>query len=318
MIKIFDCSNSSERPSHRIISKCPKENDMMKDLKKYCPEDFCFVDKPLYSDILLTNDVFPSFLNGLNKIRIKRMDGVFWQNEFKERNEPLNKSAIKSDLVIFISQFSKDSYFNLYGTPLKNNIVINNNADTNIFNNRNNKPKNKIVLCASASNWNRPEKRLNSILKFFDAVYSENVYLNLIGDVSGIKISNKNIKCFGYIENQTKMSEIMNESNLFINLSYKDACPKTVIQAIQCGLPVLYANSGGVKEMVGDFGFGVSDIVDYKFENKIPPEVCIEELVGGLNYIINNYNSLKQNVVPYDVTMKMYFDAFRKTFYENS
>jgi glycosyltransferase involved in cell wall biosynthesis len=237
MIKIFDCSNSPERPLHRPNSRCPRENDIMKDLKIYCPNDFIFIDNAYDSDVIITNDVFPNYLKNMNKIKVKRMDGVYWQEQFKERNIPLNESAQIADLVIFISEFSKNSYFNLYGNALKNNVVIKNNADSNIFKNLNNKPKDKIYLCASASNWTRPEKRLSSIMKLVEHYPNKKIHLNLIGDVKE-KLPN-NVTSYGYKENQKEMSEIMNMSNIFINFSYKDACPKTVIQSLQCGLPVL-------------------------------------------------------------------------------
>ena len=35
-------------------------------------------------------------------------------------------------------------------------------------------------------------------------------------------------------------------------LKYKDPCPNTVIEALSCGLPVLYSKSGGLPELVNN------------------------------------------------------------------
>jgi glycosyltransferase involved in cell wall biosynthesis len=281
----------------------------MKDLKIYCPNDFIFIDNANESDVIITNDVFPNYLKNINKVKVKRMDGVYWQEQFKERNIPLNESAQIADLVIFISEFSKNSYFNLYGNALKNNVVIKNNADSNIFKNLNNKPKDKIYLCASASNWTRPEKRLSSIIKLIEYHPNKKIHLNLIGEVKQ-KLPN-NVTSFGYTENQNKMSEIMNMSNIFVNFSYKDACPKTVIQSLHCGLPVLYADSGGVREMVGGNGFGIIDSKTFEFEDMIPPELNIANMIVGLDYIINNYDKLIPTPEKYEIAIQKYFNSIR-------
>jgi hypothetical protein len=41
---------------------------------------------------------------------------------------------------------------------------------------------------------------------------------------------------------------------VFVNLSENDPCPNVVTEALASGLPVLYRDSGGVRELVGDCG----------------------------------------------------------------
>ena len=33
-------------------------------------------------------------------------------------------------------------------------------------------------------------------------------------------------------------------------LKYKDPCPSYLVEAMSCGLPILYSNSGGLPEIV--------------------------------------------------------------------
>lgn len=51
---------------------------------------------------------------------------------------------------------------------------------------------------------------------------------------------------------QTQAPAIYAAADAYLALTYNDACPNAVIEAMACGLPVLYSNSGGTPELVGD------------------------------------------------------------------
>ncbi len=57
---------------------------------------------------------------------------------------------------------------------------------------------------------------------------------------------------------QDKAAAIYQRADAYIMTKYLDPCPNTVIEAMACGLPVLYSASGGVPEQVGpDAGVGM-------------------------------------------------------------
>jgi glycosyltransferase involved in cell wall biosynthesis len=288
MRKIYDCSNSIKRPHHRG-GKGPLENDIIRHLKEYCNDYNCmFVDNPYEGDVIITNDVFP---NGLpDRPKIKRMDGIFWRHCFLDRNIKLNKAAIEADHVIFISEFSKNSFFNLYNLPLKNYSVVLNQADPKIFHNKN-YVKEEFSLITTATSWLREEKRLKAILDLANNI-EENIYMIGVND----SINVPNIKFVGYLDTPEKIAEELNKHSAFINFSYRDAAPKTVQQALCCGLPVYYANSGGVPESVENYGYGIEDIVQANFEEKTPSL--------DINNIINGYSIFKQNLQIYENNLK--------------
>lgn len=286
-IRIYDCSNSSERPPHRLESNGPKENDIMRGLKKHCKLfSYEFIDQPQDADVIVTNDVYPKDILTLDKPRVKRMDGVYFLNRLKDRNEPLNKAAMESDSVIFISQYSKHSFLTLYGKhPYPDMLVIPNRVDDSIYFPL---PKriNGFSWVASASNWSREEKRYADLMVFAKEVKKSHQLLFLIGQCDDDEYI-PGVERIGYIDDESEMNRVLNLGILFINLSYRDPAPKVVCQAVNCNLPILYADSGGTSEMVNS-GISINDDSDYVFEDKVP-RLKVEDMKRSYGLFLNNY-----------------------------
>lgn len=267
-MKIYDCSINWFAPEHRTESLGPKENDMMFDLKRYQIElGIEFVDDYKLADRIITNTTYtPNILEWSDKKNIpliKRMDGIFWRSDLVDRNEDLNNAAYQSDAVIFISKFSQDSFESLYGDDLKNKYVILNNVDDTIFFPKKEKNKKIKVWGASATNWERDEKRPDMLLEFADLIGNEQILLFGKSD----NIEHKNIVNAGYFEDYNFLSDSINMVDAWVNFSYRDAAPKTVLQAIRCNKPVLYADSGGLSELVGNFGVSIDDNKEITFDD---------------------------------------------------
>ena len=70
---------------------------------------------------------------------------------------------------------------------------------------------------------------------------------------------------------QNEALEIFRQSDILLHTKIQDVCPGVVIEAMSCGLPVVYSLSGGVPELVGEYaGVGVS--TNANWEERIPPE----------------------------------------------
>ena len=58
---------------------------------------------------------------------------------------------------------------------------------------------------------------------------------------------------------------------MLLHTQYNDSCPRLVIEAMSCGLPIVYSASGGTSELVGDnAGIGIPVPLDWEEEH--PPE----------------------------------------------
>lgn len=319
MLKVYDCSNSSERPSHRG-SGGPKENDIVRYLKAYCKEYDClFVDYLKDADIVFTNDIFTRAAIESRKPLVKRADGCFWQEEYRRRNTFYISAIQLANHVIFISEYSQSSYRQLYPEAIRYNIcekssIIHNRANHKEFYRNCNS---KYDFCASASNWNRPEKRLKSIIRLAE-LFPE-ISIILIGSLEE-EVPN-NIHVEGYIHTPEEMNYIMGLSRGFVNFSYRDALTKTIPQAFNCGLPVLYHVSGGVPELFygNSYGYGIcdTDIYPVIFEDSIP-DILDEDISRGYMSYTRKYGDMFHMLQYYnteEIFRSMLFNYF-KVFHE--
>jgi len=317
MLKIFDCSNSQDRPLHRGGGG-PIVNDVMWYLHENCSRYGCtFVPKGSEADVIITNDIFPQHVLELGKPLVKRMDGVFWHSSLISRNVPLNYAASVADEVIFISDYSKDSYFKLYGDSLKSYCVVRHWVNPHVFHldpiafkEKMNK-KREFVFAASATDWERPEKRYSDLLLFANTFP---VQFLLIGKADFA--TPNNIVKVGYLLKPETIATILNKADGFLNLTYRDPATKTIPQAICCGLPVLYADSGGVSEMVGQYGVSIPEENDIDFSTSIPHLTKIqlrngfEEFTGKYQIILDQLKGFNPNI-KFKEMLVGYFEAIK-------
>ena len=196
-------------------------------------------------------------------------------NECDERKNTkyLNKYMINAnkvaDYTVFVSTWLKNLYEN-QGIGTKNNHVIHAGANKEIFNNENYIPwdgseEMRIVTHHWGANWN----------KGFD------IYVELDKLISSKKWKNK--ISFTYIGNLPKnfefkntkvimplsgkdLAEAIKKNHIYLTASINEPSGNHHIEGAQCGLPLLYINSGGIPEYC--FGFG--EIFDkYNFEQKL-------------------------------------------------
>lgn len=361
MLYVYDCSNSPERPKHRG-SGGPVQNGMITCLKQNAKDyNVEFVAMPEHADVILTNDVFPKEILALDKPRVKRMDGVFWQQECQDRNAAYVQAAQQASWVIFISRYSYQCYLKAYGSEdkcrphgVKNWTIIRSAADPHVFrpfqrHSRGRKPR-TFVACATS--WERPEKRLQAVLNFAEDTgvevrlagqvadtFADMVPKNARVQLSGCRHSLWNSRNNRVVWDPTMVREILASADAFVNFSYRDAGPKVVAEAVACGLPVLYADSGGTSEMVhaGDImnvengtltasgrrtyldrtavdgGTGVG-LPDPEKDDNTVPMLDREQAVSAYCYMCDNWHWLTDLADKFD-SKQMFDQCLREYFY---
>jgi glycosyltransferase involved in cell wall biosynthesis len=317
--KYFDCSiNVISNNNHIITNYGPLENDIMYDLglnaHRYGFERIYDYQK---ADVIVTNTIYPDeILEWSEKhsiSKIKRNDGIYWQNDLKQKNEILNIAAKQSDHVIFISDFSKRSLETLYGfLPNKFNIILNNANDEFYINRIKRKnDNNNLVMISSATNWDRECKRFKYLIEF-SKYLKEGDSIKLLGKCTH-KLP-KNVHSLGYIDSHNTMSMVIGCCDIFLSLFFRDAGSKVTYQGLQSHLPVLYVSSGGLPEIVEKNGICINDYNEIDFMDK-SPRLNLEEVISKYleireryHYMINHF----EKILPYQKTMEEYFKVFKK------
>jgi glycosyltransferase involved in cell wall biosynthesis len=79
---------------------------------------------------------------------------------------------------------------------------------------------------------------------------------------------------------QRQAPGILRNAHLMLHTKYNDPCPGAVIEAMACGLPIVYSASGGVPELVGDAGVGVPAPVDFERDHPPDPEALADAVLA--------------------------------------
>ena len=312
---VYDCSNSVERPANRGYGGLV-ENAVVTMLKEYGPQfDLYFTDSPQKADLVFTNDVFPQSVLTLDRPKVKRMDGTFWQSSLANRNIPLIEARQQADLTIFISRFSRESLFSLYPRQLRHkSIVVLNWVDETIFyppEKQNTKPKKFIAV---ATSWAREEKRLPDLLWFAkNVLLPTNKELYLVGTLPDMKLD-PNVIPLGYMS-PYRLANTLREMDGLLNFSYRDAAPKVVAEAICCGLPVFYAGSGGASELAAVTGVGFADSFDMSSFQELTPKIDRMNSFSAWTLFLDAFPALRANCLKTKGTteqmVKKYIEAFK-------
>lgn len=80
---------------------------------------------------------------------------------------------------------------------------------------------------------------------------------------------------------QKQAISLFQSSSVLLHTKYNDPCPRLVVEAMACGLPVVYSATGGVGELVGrDAGIGIPGPLDWEKDHPPEPEELAEAIVA--------------------------------------
>ena len=229
-------------------------------------------------------------------------------NECDERKNTsnLNQFLIKSnkvaDATVFVSEWLKNLFID-QGIDTRNLHVIMSGSDEKIFNRVGFKEwkkhkKLKIVTHHWGNNWNKGfdiYKKLDELLE--NEYWFSKYEFTYIGNLPR-NFKFQNTQHLLPISGHTLANELK-KSNLYLTGSLNEPSGNHHIEAAQCGLPILYIDSGGIPEYCDGFGL--------KFTNK-NFESRLEEFYENYSKFYNKMESYSFNSKK---MCKQYFNLFQ-------
>ena len=127
--------------------------------------------------------------------------------------------------------------------------------------------------------------------------YNKNIHLYIAGIIEDLDYLNFEVEKFNlgrFITflgpySQKDAPKIYQKVDAYITMSFQDNCPSAVIEAMSCGLPILYSSSGGIPELVGkNAGIGLKVSENWEKVN-VPTK---QEIHEGILKIMDNEKSM--------------------------
>lgn len=276
----------SDEPASGGIIKC-------QDLQNTFPND------PVRPNLLyLVSSALPPHLPVLIKAAkragvsiILNQNGVAypaWHGEgWEHANKPFALAHSAADYIFYQSKFCQESAWRFLGRASDQFEILYNPVDTSFFSPA---PVRKItngpiMLVAGSHLYNYRVKTAVDVLRilckdfpsamliiagrFRWGTSEESAEVEIRKYVSDCNM-NKKVEWVGAY-NQLQAPDLFRRADILLHTTFNDACPRVVVEAMACGLPVVYSASGGVPELVGDSaGVGVPAPSDW--ERQHPPE----------------------------------------------
>lgn len=229
-------------------------------------------------------------LNYKNKVN-KDVVVVQRINECDERkgtnniNELYLSASNSADHVIFVSSWLREIYLNL-GMSIQKSSVVLAGANKNIFNTEGrNLWDGNSKLKFVTHHWSNHENKGFDIYKQIDDLmndekWKDKIEFTYIGNMNrNFNFQNSNV--YAPIDG-IELASLIKEHHVYITASINEPSGNHHIEAAQCGLPIIYRNSGGIPEYCESYGVELS--------------ANIEETI---KYTIDNYENLINKVSEY-------------------
>lgn len=203
------------------------------------------------------------------------------------RNEPMRRALRAADHVFYQSVFSKQSADRFAGRAQGSWEILYNSVDTSVFVPARSDPSpGELVMLLGGNQYQY--YRLESAIQTLAAVARAHPRVRLLvtgrlnwlaDEVATTRIARQladRLEVGDRVEfigpyTQHEAPGIMQRAHLLLHTKYNDPCPGLVLEAMACGLPVVYSSSGGVPELVGEHA-GVGIPCEQNWERDLPPD----------------------------------------------
>lgn len=187
---------------------------------------------------------------------VHRVDGPIDVYRGYDSNVDKNIHSVNqrlADKSIFQSHYSLKKHLEL-GMEFRKPVVISNAADPEIFH-----PRSRVVFSRNrkirllAASWSNNLNKGAPIYQWLDEHLDwARFEFTFVGQS---RLTFKNIRMIQPVDSYT-LAEMLRSHDIYITASKNDPCSNSLIEALSCGLPAIYLQSGGHPEIVKQAGLG--------------------------------------------------------------
>ena len=227
-----------------------------------------------FSVLYLGSTWLPRDLEPLLRLAARRrvpllvnQDGVAYPGwagaETETLNRPLRRALLAADHVLYQSRFSKEASDLFLGEPVGAWEILHNAVDVEHFSPAQHAPPDGPILLLGGDQTQvyRLELAVRTLAHVLESEPGARLLVSgrVVTDVSPLLDElglRDRVELVGRYA-QRDAPALFRRSHVLLHTKVKDPCPSVVIEAMACGLPVVYPASGGTVELVGDAGIGV-------------------------------------------------------------
>ena len=238
-------------------------------------------------------------------------------------NRTLRRALHAARHVLYQSEFCKRSADEFLGSPTGAWEVLYNAVDVERFTPSPTEPAGGPVLLAGGDQT-QGAYRLELALRTFARVLADHPDARLI--VTGRLLADpararwelglEDRVAFVGRYRQADAPSLYRRAHVLLHTQMNDSCPSVVLEAMACGLPVVYPASGGTVELVGDVG-GIGVEHEASWDRLVPPPA--EAMAAAVTRVLDQlpaYSALARGRVverfPLDPWLDRHAELFRE------
>jgi len=226
---------------------------------------------------------------------------------WEQINAPMARLHANADYVFYQSQFCKLSADRFLGERLGPWEILYNSVDTKLFTPAASDPDpDHLVLLLGGTQYQH--YRLDRALRVLASLIRCGIKARLLvtGRLSWVlneaeagrqaqelveSLGLQGLVRFLGPYTQVEAPSIFRQAHLLLHTKVNDPCPGLVVEAMACGLPVIYSHSGGLPELVGEqAGVGVPAELDWNRD--VPPDS--EAMANAVMQVVQDRNRYAQ------------------------
>jgi len=238
---------------------------------------------------------------------------------WKRTNEPMAAVLADADHVFYQSAFCKMAADRFLGVPQGPWEILYNPVDTSLFHPAADSPAGggPVLLCTGSHHSfyrvqvalevlasvrrTLPEARLTLAGRYRWRPSESEALAEIRASAARLGVE-RAVEIQGAYT-QKEAPALYGQAQILLHTKYADPCPRVVVEAMACGLPVVYSATGGVPELVAEeAGVGVPGPTDWERDHP-PPVPALAEAVVNVAGALGQYSAAARNraVARFDV-----------------